>query len=169
MSKGFTLIEILISLAIMAVLFSTLLLGKTESEKNLVLQRSAYQLAQDLRETQGKSMGAEKSTCNIDNKYSFGIAFNVEWTNYYILFADCDGNKDRNNNGTEDIRKIYLEKGVVISNLSPSSFFSVVFKAPEPVVYINKIDWNQEAIITFILNFQTKKIKINSAGRIEIE
>ncbi|MBU2579066.1 GIY-YIG nuclease family protein [Patescibacteria group bacterium] len=164
--EGFTLIEVLISLVIMAVLFSTLLLGKSNEEKKLGLQRSAYQLAQDLRETQEKAMGAEKAICDT---HSFGIAFDKTWKNYYIIFADCDADQIRKVDGSEDIKKIYLEKEVEISNLSPTDSFSVVFKAPDPIVYINAIPWNMEAVITLSFNSSIKKVKINSAGRIETE
>lgn len=168
-SKAFTIIELLVTTIIIGILSSVLFLGKTESEERLALQRSTYQLAQDLREVQGMAMGAGEVSCNGVLAHSFGIQFKASWQDHYILFADCDESHNRGG-ADEDIRTTYLEKKVKISNLLPSSSFSVVFAPPDPKTYIKQNDWNEEAEITLQFDSgDTKTVKINSAGRIEIK
>jgi len=165
MKKGFTLIEVLVVMIIIGILSSIFFLQRPKEEERLSLMRSAYKLSQDLREAQKMAMAAEKSSCGSS---SFGIHFKSSWNNYYILFADCNGNYQRDANDV-DIKTLTLEKGVEISNLFPSSSFSILFEPPDPVVYISSESWGREAVITLSLDSFTKKVKINSAGRIEIE
>jgi len=167
--KGFTLIEFLVSIGIITILFSAIMLGKTNEERKLALQRMAYQISQDLRQAQEKSLGAEeeKSKCGPQPGYNrFGLSF-LENQNYYLLFVDCD--KNGNYDSGEEIREISLEKGVEIDNLSPSSPLNIIFEPAEPITYINNAQWGIEGIITLKGWNKEKKIKINSAGRIEIE
>lgn len=169
MRKGFTLIEILIVISIIIFLSAVLLIGKSSGEKRLALDRMAYQLAQDLRQTQQMAMGAEEFDCgNAVITYNFGIHFKSSWPDYYIIFADCNSNHIRDG-ADEDIRTVDLEDGVEIFALFPSSSFSVVFEPPDPRIYIGQSAWNREAEITFSFGSNLKKVKINSAGRIEVE
>ncbi|MBZ9572785.1 type II secretion system protein [Patescibacteria group bacterium] len=171
MNKGFTLIELIVVMSIIAILSSILFLGTRTEEKKLALQRSAYVLTQDLREVQEMAMGAGEVDCNGSNANSFGIHFKSGWEGYYILFADCNDNQNWDGSDKDNlIRKVDLEKGVEISDLAPASSFSVVFDPPDPITYINQKDWGEEAEITLQFDSgDTKKIKINSVGRIEIE
>lgn len=167
--KGFTLIEFLISIGIITILSSAIILGKTNEERKLALQRMAYQISQDLRQAQEKSLGAEeeKSKCNPQLGYNrFGLSFSKN-QNYYLLFVDC--NKNGKYDSDEEIGKVSLEKGVEINNLSPSSPLNIIFEPAEPITYINNVQWGIEGIIILKGWNKEKKIKINSAGRIEIE
>lgn len=175
-NNAFTLIEIIITLAIIAVLFSTLMIGKTKEEERLALQRMAYQLAQDLREAQEMAMGAGKIVCDTETTYNFGVHFNEDWKDYYMFFADCDKSKYYEAGTDKDIKKIPLEEKVQIKDFSPiynspayNSVLDIVFTPPDPIVRINGVDWDKEASIIFSLNSYTKTVKINSAGRIEID
>lgn len=176
MKKGFTLIELIVVMSIIGLLSSVLFLGRTKGEERLALQRSAYQLTQDLREIQGMAMGAGKVSCDGEYAYSFGVYFHqVEFPNSYVTFADCNGNKQRDVPG-EDLREIKLEKGVIFYDISPSVPSAVVFTPPNPTIFINTKEWvDYECIVTLALESEPdnpvnqKKVKINSAGRIEIE
>ena len=176
MSKGLTLIELLVVTTIIGILSSVLFLGSRGEEKKLALQRSAFQLIQDLREVQGMTMGAEEIGCNGGGTYSFGINFDTTLTSYY-LFADCPTTDQKyNKNNDKLLREVKLEKEVEINNLKiqelSTSTLDIVFFPPDPTTHINQIEWGTEGVITLSLKSdpsQQKTVKINSAGRIEIE
>ncbi len=167
MNQGLTLIELLVVIAIIAILSSVLFLGKSGEEQKLVLERSTYQLAQNLREAQEMAMGAEEKDCDGTKTYNFGIYFEVASTAYY-LFADCNNDKIYNSLNDKLLKEIELEKGVQIQSLLPSSPLSVVFSPPDPICYINGEGWGSEGIVTLSFETNMRQVKINSAGRIEI-
>lgn len=171
MNQGFTLTELLVVIVIIGILSSVLFLGRTKSEERLALQRSAYQLVQDLREVQEMAMGAGEVDCGVEKTHSFGICFDLDSSTSYYLFADCGPNADQTYNGNDKLlREVNLEKKVQIQDISPISVLNalnVVFSPPDPTTFINKEDWGEEATIILGLGMDQRIIKINSAGRIE--
>jgi len=171
MNKGFTLIELFVTMTIIGILSSILFLGNRTAEKKLALGRAAFVLAQDLREIQEMAMGAGEIDCNGDVTHSFGINFDMSHslTSYY-WFADCDESHVYDESNDKLLREVKLEKGIQIKTLSPLSPLNIVFSPPDPKIYINGNDWNEEGKVT--LEFESgdiKVVKVNSAGRIEIE
>jgi len=148
-----------------------LFLGRTGEEKKLALQRAAYQLSQDLRELQEMAIGAGEANCNGTITHSFGIHFKLSTslTSYY-LFTDCDADQIYDEDDDKLLREVKLEKNVQLQNLSPSpNILDIVFTPPDPTTFINEEDWGAEGVVTLSSNSETKTVKINSAGRIEVE
>jgi prepilin-type N-terminal cleavage/methylation domain-containing protein len=170
-SRGFTLIELIVVIFIIGLLSSVLFLGRTKGEERLALQRVAYQLAQDLREVQEMAMGAGEVNCGGEISSSFGVNFNLNRSSTsYLLFGDCDSDRVYNQDNDILLRQVELEENVQIQNLSPSpNVLNIVFVPPDPIIFINEENWNKEGVVTFSLNSSIKRVKINSAGRIEIE
>lgn len=125
----------------------------------------------------------------------FGIHFTVtpgpENTGSYTLFVDCnfvggEPNKIFDEGGSpcddctgsscipdiypEEIETFFLEEGIKIDNLLPSSPLNVVFFPPDPEIIINGNDDITSASISLTFDGQSQKIiTINTVGLIEIE
>ncbi len=186
---GFTIIELLVSISIIAILLAIVLLNYKEGQQKFTLKRAAHKLAQDIRRVQAKA-GEEFVGCQIggggyqdDYKYGYGIYFEdkPEYKNKYILFADCDGDAKYDKNQDEPIEgeNVELEKGIEIESFSPQDGkkLAIIFVPPDPLVGINdkkdELDKNldKEAYITLIISGTTtpkQKITVNKAGLIDI-
>lgn len=172
-NKGFTLVELLVTISIMGILLGILIFNFPKGKQQLALQRSAHKILQDLKAVQESSMSAKAEECPGEvNARGFGAYFDQSSPNSYILFADCD-NSHTYNYGDKNLKspQVDLEKGIKISSLSPNSPLSVVFSPPSPTTYINGYTI-YDAQLTISLESdvsKTKTIKINKAGLIEIE
>lgn len=171
MNKGFTIIELLVVITIIGILSSILFSARGIEEKKLALQRSIFQLSQDLREVQGMAMGFWQESCPGGAATGFGIYFHrVSLPGSYLLFADCNDNQHKD--GSDKIlREVKLEKGVQIHSLSPSPL-DIVFVPPEPATFIGGVESGTEGVITLSLtsdSSQQKVLRVNTAGKIEIE
>lgn len=171
MKKGFTLIELLVIMTIIGILSSILFSARGIEEKKLALQRSIFQLSQDLREIQGLAMGFWEESCPGGTATGFGIHLHrVSLPESYLLYADCNDNQHKD--GSDKIlREVKLEKGVQVQSLSPSPL-DIVFVPPEPATFIDGVESGREGVITLSLKSDSSKqkvLRVNTAGKIEIE
>lgn len=170
---GFTLIELMVVVSIISLLSVIIFANYRSGERQLALQRSAYQLAQDLRRVQGMAMATREFEGEVPPRY--GIEFTKDQDSY-ILFTDINDNgKYEPGGGNPDriVETIYLEKGAWVGELrTPSSKTTVwvTFKPPDPLTTIR--DPGEREILRIQLtnlNNQTKIISLNKAGLIEVE
>jgi len=163
--RGFTLVELLVSIFIIVLMSGIILANYRQSGQQFALQRSANKLAQDIRRAQQMAMGAaEHAGCPADYKYGYGIYLTTSTNNQYILFADCDNWKDYDS-GEAVGNPIPLEAGVKIKTLSGDPL-TITFTPPDPTITISPF---APATITLGNDNQTKTITLNSAGLIEIQ
>ncbi|HPO68419.1 MAG TPA: prepilin-type N-terminal cleavage/methylation domain-containing protein [Candidatus Pacearchaeota archaeon] len=180
--NGVTLIELLISIAIIIILSSITFIDYRGEEKKLNLEKSAFKLVQDLRGIEAKT-GAEFEGCKDENgnydkdyKYQYGAYFDINNKNKYILFADCNGDYqyDKNTDKIIDGGEIELEKGIEMESIFPETDESlyIVFTLPDPVVTINYNNDESFNIGKIELKIkdssETKTITIYKTGLIEI-
>jgi prepilin-type N-terminal cleavage/methylation domain-containing protein len=89
MSKGFTLVELLAVISIIVLLTSITLPNYRTGDQNMSLERSAHKLSLDLRRAQG--MAVSVSSFEGEYPFGYGIYFNLNQSDSYIIFADLDG------------------------------------------------------------------------------
>ncbi len=177
LSKGVTLIELMVVISVVGILSSVMFVDFGGIEKQLALKRAVYQLAQDIRETEEMALGsiANISCSSGKTVCGFGMYFHpAPNDNFYTIFADCANDCQNNNyakdSGDTEIRQIFLEKTITLQKALPARPLSLIFSAPDPVVWINGINWGEETEITLQTPAgETRKVRVNSAGRVEIE
>lgn len=82
--RGFTLIEMLVVLAIIVVITSIALVGQTSFNRSLILTDTAYRVALSVRESQSLGLSSRRYTTTQNAGY--GVYFTTG--NTYVQFAD---------------------------------------------------------------------------------
>lgn len=181
--KGFTIIELIVVISIITILSAIVLVSYRTGERQLMLQRAASKLAQDIRRAQEMAMSARECTpppvsCPAGGGVpvgGYGLYIDKSQPDRYFIYADSNTSPGAEQYSSgEEIETIFLEKEVKIEDLVPASAnFSINFRPPDPTIKMKDaagIDKeNVTIIIALIVNpSQTKTIKVNKAGRIEI-
>lgn len=183
-NKGFSLIEILIVIIIMAILSVVIFANYRSGQQQFVLQRATYKLAQDIRRVQVMAGLVEDACKKFDNDfhadYEYGYGIFLEMTpepetKKYELIADCNGD-GKQSSGDEIIETIDFEEGIKVKELKIDGLnknkISVVFSPPDPSVFIKNGGAGNLAEIVISLEedlTKTKTIIVNKAGLIDID
>ena len=174
-SRGFTLLEILVSMVIIITLTVMVLSNFEFSGSQFALKRSVYKLSQDIRNTQEMAISSREVE-GVSPKGGCGIHFDLlESKTSYILFADIlpDGLYNPADGDLIIGNSIELEKNVEISNIfwgGSLDVLDIVFVPPDPKIKIN----GSEAIIATRVDINlivptgaTGTVSVNSVGLIE--
>jgi hypothetical protein len=146
-------------------------LNYRQSSQQLTLSRSAYKLAQDIRKAGELAMSAKDFQGTVPSG-GYGVHLKLSWGNYYKIYADTNGN-EKYDTGDVEVETVYLEKGIILQDISPSSL-SINFKPPNPIVKIKTEGGGDSSTATITLAIEsdltkTKKVKVNTVGLTEIE
>lgn len=167
-AKGFTLIEILVVLAIIVIITGIVIFNTSLERQNSALLRSAQKLSLDLRRAQSFALSS-KVFKTLGVPCGWGAHFNGIGSDSYIIFADLAVNQNcsdrdfvRAADGSEDFETINLESGITVSSLS-SSLSDIIFTPPDPIVTFTPAQTS--AGVTLInKNFAARAININKTG-----
>lgn len=175
-NKGFTIVELLIMIGILALLSSVVFIDFGKNGKQFALERSAQKLAQDMRRVQGMAMGTLQGTASTTG---YGIYLNKQAgsNTEYIVYRNENINPYYESSIDVVIETISPEDGISIcdindNNVSESdNVMSISFEPPDPITYIENNHYGHEAEISLCITTNPsllKKVIINNSGRIEI-
>ena len=172
MNKGFTVVEIVVVLGIMAVITGIVLFNVGSEKQNAALFRSAQNLSLNLRKAENNALSSKVFK---DSKVpcGWGIHFNGVDSTSYTIFADttkaqnCFGRNYKMDSG-EELETVNLEAGVKIKSITNSTS-DVVFIPPAPLVRFTSFYGGQNTndtmdIILINKNSSTRTIAINKTG-----
>lgn len=184
--KSFTLIELLVVISLIIILTVLIVPNFHLANSRLAVERAAYKLAQDFRNTEEMAMSSRGTSLSLFGSALFpgggyGLYFSDNSTSY-ILFADCNNNNlydtgkgspvDCANSGpantrAEKIKDIFLESGVKIKT---ASLKHITFFPPDPVIKTSPAIPSHPSVILTSTKDETKgfSVDVNEAGRIEI-
>jgi len=163
---GFTLVEMLVSIFIIALMSGVFLVNYRAGGKGTELKNTAQKMASDIRLVQNYCLGA-KDFNNAATPGGWGVVIEQN-NNRYHIFADQNQNKTRQS-AAESFMTINLPADVEISAMTGGNTATIVFVPPDPATYINGT--SQEIAITLRdkNTLKTLVIRVNKVGLIEVE
>jgi len=181
--EGFTLVEMIFTLAVISILASIIVGYSHQSETETNLIRAVNQFVLDIQRAQHLAMLVYEEEQNQTQKVcGWGIYFSDSTGSLfsplkkYLIFADsCDSSSLKGNqryDSSEEKEEREILKGVEISAINIKS---LVFVPPEPIVVFNPPlgsngEANGEAAITFRLTDNPQHnitVFITTAGQIK--
>ena len=174
---GFTLIEMLISLTIIAFISTIFIVNYHSANKRSQLNMFKQKLASDIRLVLNNSLGAVAYGGPPAVSVGWGIHFQLNDNTHYTIFADIDNNKKYDIGGNETVETISLPEGLEFNSLSYNSIsflpimpMDIVFYPPDPIIYFNETTF---PLATIELGFDDigspdAQITINPFGLVEI-
>ncbi|HJL55718.1 MAG: prepilin-type N-terminal cleavage/methylation domain-containing protein [Candidatus Pacebacteria bacterium] len=143
--KGFSLVELIVAVAIFLIITSIILVKHSEFSGTLLIENLAYDIALSVRKAQVFGLSVREFTAG-SNEFNvgYGVHFDSASNNTYIFFADRNRN-EKYDDSSEILEIFTLRKGNIVSEFcgtlsngtekcSPSdiSFLDIVFERPNP-------------------------------------
>lgn len=184
--KGFTLVELMVVVAIMAIVTSVVLFNNRDLNSSLLVSNTAYEINLLIREVQTYGLGVV-GTDNTSAGFAYGqgVHFDMVTPDQVISFADKDGNKAYSGE-TENIQiyKLNTERGGsllsictpgasgVCTPLGSGTSVDVVFKRPNPEASFTESGVEVDGPVVVNLGFSTNRmcrsIIIQKTGSVQI-
>lgn len=184
--KGFSLVELVVSVAIFTIITSVILAKHSQFSGTLLLENLAYDIALSIRKAQVFGLSVREFTTG-SSEFNVGYGIHLDSSNNksYIFLADRD--RDETYSGiTEIVETFILRKGNFISEFcgilsdntekcsgSDITFLDIIFERPNPEAIIKSnisADKYMSARIT-VASSQGKTWNINTVitGQISIQ
>lgn len=185
-NKGFTLIEMLVSLAIFALMTSLLLAKYGNFNQGVLLTNLAYDVALTIRNAQSYGLNAKSAQRNLDafqqstGGGSYGVHFTTTDKTHFTFFVDANNNGIYDDVGA-DLGVTSIKRGSSVSNLcvaaaSPCGVgnnvtsLDISFVRPDPNAIIKSggVTYDYAEITVKASDGTTRVISIRSNGQISV-
>lgn len=177
--KGFTVIELVVSIAIISMVTAIFLVNYRTVNRRSDLTMISQKVVTDIRMAQNYSLGlaryGENGSTNIPSG-GWGIYLDLQnyGNNKYIIFADDNANGVYDS-GEANINYgaalIDLPENIIIQSLSVGSRANVTFLPPDPITTIKSELTSHPQLDIVIKDLRTnniKTIRINYLGLVEV-
>ncbi len=189
-NQGFTLLELLISITVIAILTSISFWGYNAKKDTLVLRDEVGIIASKTENMRERAIGSQYWHEKLPSG-GYGMFFTISNDNQYITFADCDSNELFDSNTLpcgiaggfrERIETTYLNDRLKIKDINVIdiggeigvSELTIVYKFPFPKAVIKDETGNTFDNANIVVGIpgrqdQEKTIYFNSAGLIYVQ
>ena len=166
--RGFTIIEIIVSIAIIGLLTGVMLANYRGGAIKTDLVGATHKVVSDIRVAQNYSLGTREFN-GITPLGGWGVRFDITNPTEYIIFADKDG--DANYDADELYTTNALPLNMEISEISGDSPVDIVFLPPDPQTIITangmQVD-NLTVTIKEKINNSIQQLQVNFLGLIDL-
>ncbi len=172
--RGFTIIEMLVTIFIIGVLSVILIVNWRENEKNYLVQQVAQEIVQGIRQAQGMALSGK----NYGNQtiYSYGVHFKKNTTDSYVIFGDKNNNNTYQSSASDWSEVVSINPSIEIHALDPNKDINIAFSVPDGFTIMNNNDPSITQITITIKRKNTtcpsrtcRNIIINKAGQVTIQ
>ena len=165
--KSFTLIEMLISFVVLAILAGIIIISPNKGANIYSLKNTSFEFISQIDKARTFSLSNIKFN-NLIFSGGWGINFNIN-NNFYIIFADINQNKYFDSD--EKVETIYLVDSLSISELKvnslPVNTLDIIFEPPSIDIYINGTQGNKAYVTIKNIDNDTETVTINAVGGID--
>lgn len=175
--KGFTLVELLISIAIFTVITSVAVFNNAQFNGSVLLTNLVYEIALSIREAQQYGISVKESSSSNFNS-GYGVHFDMSNPTQYVLFEDTPSGTQHVFDVSDVTLQTYtISKGDKISKVcldgsKPCSATTVdiSFERPNPDAYIYSSSGSHSQAEVCVTSPQgmIRKITVESTGQISV-
>jgi prepilin-type N-terminal cleavage/methylation domain-containing protein len=173
-NKGFTLIELMVSVGIFAVMTALLLFRADRFDGGIVLENMAYDIALSIREAQSYGLNVLE-TAGGQFTYAYGNQFTAG--TQYDFYVDANENRAYDSGGAEGLKRYSLRRGAYISalcagpdanNCGEISTLNILFLRPNPAALITGDNAYARIVVTG-RDGSTRNVVVRKTGQISVE
>lgn len=179
--KGFTLVELLVSIAIFTVITTAAIFSHAQFNSSILLTDLTYEIALSIRQAQFYGISVKQNSSSTFNS-GYGVHFDKTSPATYVLFEDkqtqnhiCDSNECGNN----ALQTFNIQKGNKISKLCVAGdctkdIVDISFLRPNPDAYItingagSSVSGPAEICVTSADGSVNREITVESTGQISV-
>lgn len=144
--KGFTLVELLVSIGIFTIITSVAVFNNTQFNSSILLTNLAYEIALSVRQSQVYGVTVKKDS-NDNFSSAYGIHFDLASPTTYILFQDTTPADHYYNSGDVSVETFNIQKGNGITQFCVTDSTTVCHKADGATLDISFVRPNPDALI----------------------
>ena len=177
--NGFTLLELIVSITIIAMVTGLFLANYSSANRRTDLTMTAQKLVADVRLAQSYALGLAKyggsGSLNIPPG-GWGVHFDLQnyGSNKYNIFADDNANTIYDGGEADErygAQVVYLPTNITIQSISIGSKVDITFLPPDPITTINNGAATSTSVDIVLKDNKTNSIKtvrVNFLGLVEV-